>query len=370
MKIGILTFHFAHNYGAMLQAYALSTKLRNMGYDAEIIDYRLEYIYKYTERVSFEKLYRQYVKSGDNSFKALLKVVKNFYYVNHKTDSWYRFEDFLDKTLVKSIRCSKNDFANMQYDYVICGSDQIWNGTLTGGLEPVYFGEGFSAQCKILTYAASNGHNEILDKDKPLFTKLIKNISNISVREKGLHDNLTAMGINNTCVLDPIFLLDKDEWKKIAIKPKESDYVLSYSFSESPNYFRKAEQLAAKLGKQLVCFTFRKKKDAPESAVHYFVGGPKEFLGYFCNASYIITNSFHGTAFSILFEKNFVCVPPLLRRERLDSVLQSFQIEGNVVEDGADLPEAIPSIKYDIVRSKLDSLRKESIGFIKSSLNS
>ena len=370
MKIGILTFHFAHNYGAMLQAYALSTKLRNMGYNAEIIDYRLEYIYTYTERVSFEKLYIQYVKRGDNSFKAFLKVVKNFYSVNHKTESWYRFEDFLDNTLVKSTRCSKKDFANMQYDYVICGSDQIWNGTLTGGLDPVYFGEGFPAQCKILTYAASNGHNEILDKDKPLFTKLIKNISNISVREKGLHDNLTAIGIKNTCVLDPIFLLDKDEWKKIAIKPIESDYVLSYSFSESPNYFRKAEQLAEKLGKQLVCFTFRKKKDAPKSVVHYYVGGPKEFLGYFCNANYIITNSFHGTAFSILFEKNFVCVPPLLRRERLDSVLQSFQISNNVIEDEETLPVLIPIINYERVKERLDSLRRYSLEYITSSLNS
>ena len=369
MKIGILTFHFAHNYGAMLQAYALSTKLRNMGYDAEIIDYRLEYIYTYTERVSFKKLYRQYVKSGDNLFKALLKVVKNFYSVNHKTESWYRFEDFLDNTLVKSIRCSKNDFANMQYDYVICGSDQIWNSTLTGGLEPVYFGEGFSAQCKILTYAASNGHNEILDKDKPLFTKLIKNISKISVREKGLHDNLTAMGIKNTCVLDPIFLLDKEEWKKIAIKPIESDYVLSYSFSESPNYFRKAEQLAAKLGKQLVCFTFRKKKDAPKSAIHYFVGGPKEFLGYFCNASYIITNSFHGTAFSILFEKNFACVPPLLRRERIDSILKVLDISHNVIEDDEDMPDTIPTMNYKIIISRLDCLRNNSINFLLSSLN-
>lgn len=369
MKIGILTFHFAHNYGAMLQAYALSTKLRSMGYDAELIDYRLEYIYIHTERSPFRKLYNQYIVRGNCPFIAFLKTTKNYYPVNHKSRSWYRFEDFLNNTLVKSARYRKEDLLSSDYDVVICGSDQIWNGTLTGGIEPIYFGYGLPPKTKIVTYAASNGHNEILDTDKTMFLELVSNIDFISVREKGLHDNLLSMGINNSCVLDPIFLLDSEDWRRIAIMPKDKNYVLSYSFSESPNYFLKAEQIAAKLGKQLVCFTFRKKKDAPPKATHYYSGGPKEFLGYFINADYVVTNSFHGTAFSILFQKNFLCIPPLLRRERLDSVLQSFDIFGNVVEDDGILPTALPSINYEKVQVRLSSLRQNSIEFITSSLN-
>lgn len=369
MKIGILTFHFAHNYGAMLQAYALVTFLRKNGYDAELIDYRLEYIYKHEERISFCDLYRQYIEKGNKPHLAFLKAVKNLCPVNHKSRSWYRFEDFMNNTLVKSQRCFKDDFSKLNYDVVICGSDQIWNGTLTDGLEPVYFGIGLPSNCRIITYAASNGHNDILDSDKEDFVRLVRNLSGISVREKGLHVKLASMGIKNTCVLDPIFLLNSEDWKKIAVEPKEKNYVLSYSFSESPNYFHKAEQIASQLGKQLVCFTFRKKKDAPRSATHYYIGGPKEFLGYFYNADYIITNSFHGTAFSILFQKDFICIPPLLRRERLDSVLQSFGISGNVIEDGETLPETFATINYQMVKERLGSLRHHSIDYITSSLN-
>lgn len=369
MKIGILTFHCAHNYGAMLQAYALPTKLRILGYDAEIIDFRLEYIYNNIENNSIFQLFHHYYKNEKKLIIAFLKTIKNLYSHKHKSESWYRFEDFLNCIIPKSKRVYRNQLCLANYDVIICGSDQIWNEVLTGGaFEPVYFGIGFSEKIKVISYAASNGHSRILDKNKATFFQYIKRLQHVSVREKGFHLYLNNIGLKNTLVLDPIFLLERNDWDKIAIMPKEDDYILSYSFNESPNYFQKALYVSKKLNKKLVCFTFRKKKHIPSEFTEYYIGGPREFLGYFSKASYVITNSFHGTAFSILYKKDFICVPPLKRRERIDSLLSIFRIKETIVEDSEDMPLLLPKIDTASIQAILNEKRSQSVNYLISSI--
>lgn len=334
MKIGTLTFHFAHNYGAMLQAYALVKKLIMMGYDAKIIDYRLPYIYNNHEKFSFLRFVNFYEQCGNSKIVAFLKAIKNWRKNLSKTPKWYRFEDFLNNTLPKTERLFNiESINNLGLDVVICGSDQIWNDTLTGSLVPLYFGDGLNRSIKKISYAASNGHNFIPDKCWDAFVKYESNLSACSVREEGLSKFLLCRGIANIQVLDPIFLLDREEWNKIAMQPKEKDYVLTYSFDESPDFFNTAEAIARRLKKKLIVFCFGK-KNLPENIQQYYIGGPKEFLGYFNNASFVVTNSFHGTAFSILYKKQFVCMPPRLRPERLESVLDLFHLNDRMLKAG------------------------------------
>lgn len=258
-----------------------------------------------------------------------------------------------------------SEINNLHYDAIICGSDQIWNETLTGGLFSLYFGEGIICSRKI-SYAASNGHNKVLDKIWNDFYRNIKAMDAISIREKGLSLFLKDRGIENTLVLDPIFFLNKEEWGKIAILPKDRDYVLTYSFAETPHFFEKAVEIAKRLHKPLICFSFRKKKIS-HSAIQVYNKGPREFLGYFNNACYIVTNSFHGTAFSILYQKQFIVIPPMKRRERIDNILDICGINNAVVEDN-DSVKCLPVVNYNKVNTILSMQKKQSLNFLLSNL--
>lgn len=368
MKIGTLTFHFAHNYGAMLQAYALPTKLKQLGYDAEVIDYRLPFIYDGFEKFSFGDFIESYKRKGNDSFIAFLKAVKNWHHNQNKDAKWYRFEDFLNNYLPKSVRISdKSSILNLGYNAIICGSDQIWNSHLTGGLIPLYFGDGLTDGRKIISYAASNGESFVSKEMWNDFYKLISNFDSISVREKGLNDYLNNHGITSHLVLDPVFLLTKEEWIKISVNPLEGDYVFTYSFNEPPHFFETADKVAKMLGKKLVCFRFEQSDKVPVDAIQITTGGPRELLGYIHHASIVISNSFHGIALSIIMEKQLINVPPLTTRERTDSIMSEVGLKDRIIEDGCDFTFS-SNIDYEQVSKKVKSLRNESLDFLINSL--
>jgi hypothetical protein len=367
MKIGILTFHFAHNYGAMLQAYALCSKLNLLGLDAFIIDYRLPFIYRGYAKYSFYELYRSYCEKYFFAI-ALGGAIKNFWKVNKKDAKWYRFEDFLNNVEKKTKRIySPDEINSLKLDAVFCGSDQKWNESLTGGFIPCYFCSGIDDGVKKIAYAASNGKDTILPHLQDKFIMLIKNFDSISVREKGLANYLTSMHIDNSLVLDPVFLLEEQQWNNIAIEPVEQDYVLTYSFWENDNFFESALNVAKLLNKKLICLSFEKKQ-LPSEVLQICTVGPQEFLGYFKKASFVLTNSFHGTAFSILYRKAFYCVVPKKGRERIDSILLQIGLTNRIIEDVFDgrMPD---DIDYSIVETKLNEMRRQSILFIEKALS-
>ena len=364
MKIGILTFHYAHNYGAMLQAYALCTKLKSFGHNAEIVDYRLPYIYNNHERLGLYAFYKKKYTT-ENCIVGALKTIKNYPRYYFRPTKWYKFEDFLNNVMPKSDRLySTKDINKQGYDVIICGSDQIWNTRLTGELIPLYFCDGLDAKIK-LTYAASNGNEYIEPKYISDFSRLFKNLDYVSIREKGLSDYLNYNGFKNTCVLDPVFLLSKEEWQKVAAKPIESNYLLTYSFDETPGFFEFAYNVANKLGKKMIVFTFEKRQNLSDDIKQFYNGGPKDFLGYLINADFIITNSFHGTAFSIIFRKQFYSIPPKYGRERIDSLLSTFGLQSRIVESIKDFKLVPLEYSEELILDKV----KNSENFLKNRTN-
>lgn len=200
MKIGILTFHYAHNYGAMLQAYALSTWLNNNGYDAVIIDYRLPFIYDNHRKFTFRQFVKYY-RSNNNLLFSFLKAAKN--YRTHRNFcrmvKWTRFEDFLNNILRKTDYIESIEQINqLGLDTIICGSDQIWNEKLTGGYIPLYFAEGIKKSINRISYAASTGDNSVESDKVHCFCSLLTNFDHISVREKGLSDFMNLKGVTNS----------------------------------------------------------------------------------------------------------------------------------------------------------------------------
>lgn len=365
MKIGILTFHFAHNYGAMLQAYALSTKLRNMGYDAEIIDYRLPYIYYYLERLDFKGFYKRY-RRKNNVVISLLKAIKNYRKHINKPAKWYRFESFLSNYLKKTSRIENEmEISSLDFDAIVCGSDQIWNNILTGQLVPLYFCDGIKSDCIKISYAASNGNEKVEEADWAFFKKYVKNFNCLSVREEGLSQFLTSRGISNEIVLDPIFLLNKEEWASLSCPIEEKNYLLTYSFQENTDFFMEAKKMADKMGLQLVCLVYKRNKLLDNSIIQVDDCGPIEFVSYFRHATFVITNSFHGTAFSILMQKPFYSVPPQKGRERIDSILGLLGLENRIVDKEFNIDSVI---EYQKVNIKLNRLREQSIDYLQKSL--
>lgn len=368
MKIGILTFHYAHNYGAMLQAYALVAVLKTWGHDVKIIDYRvpsIEYVY---QKRSFPKLVGFFM-SQHNAFPiAFLKAIK--YYPNErrkKSLKWERFEAFSRRYLPKTHRVFKPaDITNDNVDAIICGSDQIWNAKITKGLNRLYFCDGIDSRIRRVAYAASAGGGSIDKANEQSFIKLCTNFNLISVREKSLSAYMNRLSIPNTVVSDPVFLLKKEQWKELAVLPTEKDYVLTYSFGEPQGFFNKAMEIARLMKKQLICFSF-KKKQLPKEIVQVYNGGPREFLGYFLNASFVMTNSFHGTAFSILLNKPFFSVLPQNGGERVCSLLEEAGLSDRIVRPDTPISSISP-IDFNAVTKRLSSFIDNSRSFLQQSI--
>ncbi len=369
MKVGILTFHFAHNYGAMLQAHALCTHLCQSGYDAEIIDYRLPKIYRYNhEMFGPLGLYKRY-REFNGVAMSLLKTVLKYWIHRHPPKKWFRFEAFLNETLVKTARIADLRLINdMGYDAIVCGSDQIWNPGITGSLVPEYFGAGLEDSIIKVAYAGSNGQSQVDSSLMPLFRRYISSFNAVSVREKGLSDFLNEQGISNVHVPDPIFLLSRSDWHALAVPPPHRDYVLTYSFDESEDFFVTAKKVATHLGKKLVCFKYKWTADVPDDAILVTDGGPKELLGYIEHADFVVSNSFHGTAFSVLLGRPFICVTPRTGRERTDSLLSTLGLSERM-SDAGDLIKIVEGkIDAGRVRSLLDAQRQQAHQFLVESL--
>lgn len=298
MKIGILTFHRAHNYGAVLQAYALVTYLINCGLEAEIVDYRPEAIEGAHGTIPWGRIKRMSVKG---KIKFLIKILP-FIFLRYKRAKV--FEKFIDVLPTSSKTYTSKDTEICNYDYLVSGSDQVWNPYITRGFDPFYTGH-IKTDAKFISYAASA---EITPKQNAIeeYKGILNNFERISVRESIFQKQLSSLtGKKIEQVLDPIFLLTPEQWKDFSVKPfNDEPYILVYQVKRDANVLRYAHELAAAHH----CCVKEITAEAeffPNSERHVSLS-PQEFVGAFVNAKMVVTTSFHGTAFSVMFEKPFV----------------------------------------------------------------
>lgn len=352
-RVGIATFHFAHNYGAMLQAYALKSTIANCGYSARIIDYRLPEIYGNYDWPEYDR--------GVGVYRWLWSVGR---YVKHSICNrrWRRFERFMKRFLVEGKRLrNENDVKYSDIDALVFGSDQIWNRALTKEFVPLYFGYGAPFNVKRVAFAASNGDGRVKEYEWDEMLKLLQGVNSISVRELALCQFLKKRGIEAIQLPDPIFLLDIEQWNSIASVPKCSNYILVYSFAEHKNFVNEVEQIRSSMDDlPVIHITYNNRGLGILSnyrVVHN--AGPLEFLGFISKAKYVITNSFHGTAFALLYKKPLYISMPLQRGERIVSLLQSLGIEpvsGYITPD------------YESVYEKIIIYRKQALNFLRNSI--
>ena len=336
MKIGILTFHRARNYGAVLQCYALSTYLRRCGFDAEIIDYTIPQIKKVYNPIKFSS-FKEFVSSLIH-LKFSLKAHKNF-------------TSFLTKHVHLSRHHDKPIFDD--YDIVIVGSDQVWSPRLTGGLNTIYWGH-FKGNAKLISYAASMGEDHNFNKEEQ---KIIKNnldkFSGIMVREDSLKNELMQYSPKLIkSVLDPTLLLDKSLYEEIAEDPGITNYVLYYQQEYNPKTKNIVQDVCNQLkcDKIVVMTGYKDKYDV--ETIHFDLDTltvPK-FLGLVKNAKCMFSSSFHGTAFSVIFRKNFYFVANY-STDRSENLLRKIGAYDRVVTSDDKL--LYKDVNYSIIEQNI-----------------
>lgn len=327
-NIKTITFHNAYNYGAMLQTYALQNKIKNLGYETEVIDFLSE---------ELGKDYKVKFFNFSNGIKSFISSLTSYPIRKKRAEI---FEKFLREKikLTEKKYFSIEDLRKDSEDFEICitGSDQVWNPAIV--YSPVYFLDFGSKKMKRISYVASFGQEKILKEYEEKVGEHLKNFDCISVREKsGINLVKELSGENAVQVLDPVFLLTKDEWKKLEnniVKDfgLNNGYILVYSMEKNPLIIEAAEKLKKYLNKPIVIihssYGITTQIEILKSKnINIPVAGPQEFITLFANADCIVTNSFHGTAFSIVFDKPFLSVPHSTRNTRLQSVLELLKLE-------------------------------------------
>lgn len=372
MRIGIITFHCAHNYGAVLQAYALQEQIKILGHDAEVIDYRPKYITSgYEKSIFFYRPYNSITRKLLSFVKMVLCVSKRRI-LEPKLMSLIknRRRGFSDFTNTK-LNLSKNKYIksfneHLDYDYYIIGSDQVWNIDITNGFDPVYWGNfSVKSNARIITYAASMSKYDLNEKQKEIIKYSLSNFFALSVREKDLKDFLSNnFNIKTEVVFDPSLLVGSEVWRKIAKVPTtEEKYVLIYSMGGVlADELRVANKIAVQMGASVKVLLGDSKDFEAKYAL--IATSPEEFLGWFQNASFVVTSSFHGTAFSISYNKPFYSLARGSDKDtRQTTILNNLGLGDRFISKEC-LPDFV-DIDYFQVNEKLHILQENSLNFLK-----
>lgn len=358
-KIGIITYHRAINYGALLQVYALQKKVKELGAKCVVLDYRNKRL---------ENRHKKRRLSDCNNMKDIMKFLLLSKNQNAKHE---KFRKFARKYFVLSNPLySVDDLIKIQdeYDKFIAGSDQVWNHKING-MDTTYFLDFVSDRSKKTSYAASFGVSCIPSEFKQKYSHLLKEFDLLSIREKQGADIIKELLSKEVqVVLDPTLLVTKEEWYNLAeeTNSNKSKYILVYAFGGSKYIKDFAENISKETGYKIIWLSNTYKRRI--SIKYKKSAGPEEFLGLFKNAEYIITNSFHGTAFSINFNKQFFTeMLPETKgvNSRLEDILELFGLEDRKL-DGCDANVIHKRIDYHEVNRKLEAERKKSIALLKS----
>lgn len=350
-KIGIVTIVYAENYGAVLQCFALKTALsKRYGKEVYVLAYHSDadkYGYGIIDNTLFRKhLWKQYAK-------YLMKLP---FVVHKKVLRRKVFENFRNAYL-KPTKIDK-------LDVIIYGSDQIWAYNKDfGGYNSIYWGDRYIASKKI-AYSASMG--KILNADNQFVAEHIFNFDNISVREFELQQFIQKFSSKPISVtLDPTMLLDCSQWDNFADKNSiiKENYILVYNLNGNDVIKSAANYLSDITGLKIVeIFGYSKVQESSYSKSTYT---PKEFVTLFKHSSYVLTSSFHGTVFAMIFKKKF-WVSQKTNIGRVKSLLDSFDYQKRFIEDSKI--SISDEIDYSTFDSKLSLLRKKSESYLFNSI--
>ena len=333
MKIKTLTTYDVYNYGASLQAYALMTYLASKGNDVEIINYQPNYLTrKYDYRwVNPESWMSKYVIT-----RIVYRILK--YLQRQTTLGRKRKFDVFNHQILKETPHVYYTYAELKQnppeaDLYVVGSDQIWNVFYEAGRDPAFYLD-FVKSGRKASYAASFSYLNIDEGNAHRIKESLQTFSAVSVREYQGLDILNLMGIKGTWVLDPVFLLSVEEWKNLMVDFHKSEpYLLVYDFEGNKNLKTFAIEYAKR--KKLKIYSINDTYPRLYAHKNFSSSGPKEFLSLIYNCDAFVSNSFHGTAFSIMFHKPVFVFNRHRHKvnSRMESLMKLFELSDFIIDD-------------------------------------
>lgn len=367
-KIGHLTFHGSHNYGSVLQAYALTKQLKLLGNEVQTINLRPK---------AQKEAYQIFLKSD----KGLRKLFKILIYdkLKKRFDNYERFINNVLPITKKEYSSTKElENENFDYDAYVCGGDQIWN-PVCQDFETAYYLQFLENgnYAKKISYSPSLGKTEFDNDTQNKIKEWLKPFDYISVREQRgaeLLQNLTDKKVHTVC--DPVLLLDKKNWDEIAVNPKyKKPYILVYFLNNNHGSRDLTEYLRKTLGYDVVIFN-EYIRDFIKPYHKAYDASPEEFVGLFKNASFIYTNSFHGTAFATIFEKPFLTAIAKDQENaqnnndsRKIDYLKNIGLEDRLYTQGLPKKDFLLTIDFKNANEKIRTFKEISLDFLNVSLN-
>ena len=372
-NVGIITLYRGYNYGTSLQAYALKKVIGELGYYATILwtdenahsgrDIRINKVLRMGFRMLIHPdLFKHTIEAYNRSLRQPLDdAIKS------------KFIEFEKKHLqVKGLPFQK--LKNFAYaadtQAIVCGSDQIWSAA-GANIEPLYYLQ-FAPQNKRVAYAPSFGASEIPAYNKALIKRYLQGFHRISVREKrGAEIVKELLGIDVPVLIDPTLLLNWNEWKGGA---NNKDYILLYFLDEpSDDTIDYIQWLADNIAAEVYALPYRFKKYEKLPFLKYITAGPEEFVSLVSNAKFVLTDSFHGTAFSIDFNVPFYTFArnygSVRQTSRITSLLQTFGLEKQYIECVQQVIKSVPSLDFTRSNEILTEQRKKAEKYLKETLN-
>lgn len=357
MKIGILTYHYSNNYGALLQAFALSRVLRDLGHEPIIINR--------SPKIEFEQ----------NKLKKFLEIPLNAYF----NRAFYNFRKQFLPNISAAIELEKLKDFSKSYDAFIVGSDQVWRMDYTVGLGLNNFLD-FAPDDKLrISYAASFGKDYFINsgQDMQEIKRLINRFHAISVRESsGIEICKNLFNVNAERLLDPCLLLNQSDYEQVIEYSDRQKGVpkslTQYLLDSTPWKMELVQRISNKYKieinniykKSNTQFSFRK----PKIALNQFKFKSFAYwLNGFKNAEFIVTDSFHGVAFSILYNKQFICIGNIQRGlSRMKSLLDLFNLPSRLILENEPIDNIInlEEIDYAEINKILNEERLKSINFL------
>ncbi|WP_251157758.1 polysaccharide pyruvyl transferase family protein [Caniella muris] len=373
-KAAIITLHTVSNYGSCLQTYATQTLFEALGYEVEIVDY---YRKDNLPENAVEKAFNgRRLSRYRHLFERLpfLKTVASApmrAIVNYQRRS---FEDFRCRYLNLSKRMYRSaeelEQNPPQADLYVTGSDQVWNSVWNCGFETPFYLTFAPEGKKRISFAASIGRESIDDWERPLMVSALSKYDAISMREMSGVAILQDLGFAETeLVLDPTLMLDKAAWSEIATMPRgvQGPYILVYQLNKSPEFEEYCRLVAKTYNMPLVKISYGI-YDIMKGGKTLIAPPVTDFVGLFLNASYVITDSFHATAYALNFGIPFTAIAPERFSTRIRSILALTGTEHRLLVDYSDPSLFQDDIDFDRVEEALRKQRNSSMAFLEEAI--
>lgn len=378
-KIGILTYYYkTHNYGGILQSYALTYFLIKNGLNAD----QICYVRKDERPFTIEEYEPTHVPSLLVRLKNRLLLHKYNNFIKPKfvarNEKFESFENRIPHSkMVYDL--SSITSANEIYESFIIGSDQIWTFRC---FNPSFFGEFVTDNKKLISYAASAGKSVFSDREKEYLQKNLSRFDAISVRESDLIQAFSFLHNEKKieCVVDPTLLLTSDEWNQIAVENLiDGKYLFCYFLGGDVRLRKLANRYAKNHGLKVVSIPFANENfnnsDFNFADINIYDAGPKEFISLIKNASCVFTDSFHATVFSLIYKKEFFVFNRIEHKSmcsRLYSLTKMFECEDHFCdsEEKFDLQylDSLLNIDYQKKFDFFENQKKKSISFLINNL--